>query len=49
VQLHDVDGKVARTMLACVVHVTTQTSGPWALGCNFIRQLTEEELKSLIY
>jgi len=42
------DGNVARTILACVVHVTQQTSGDYALGCNFIRELSEEDLKALI-
>ena len=37
-----------RTILACVVHVTTQASGEWALGCNFIRELSEEDLKALV-
>jgi c-di-GMP-binding flagellar brake protein YcgR len=38
----------AHTMLACVVHVTVQPDGQWALGCNFIRELTEEELQALL-
>lgn len=41
-------GKVVRTILACVVHVTKQTTGEYALGCNFIRELGEEDLKALI-
>lgn len=36
-----------RTMLACVVHVTAQDDGVWALGCNFIRSLSEADLKAL--
>jgi hypothetical protein len=36
-----------RTMLACVVHVNAQSDGVWALGCNFIRSLSEADLKAL--
>ena len=42
------EDKVIRTILACVVHVTSQGSGHLALGCNFIRELSEEDLKALI-
>jgi hypothetical protein len=38
----------AHTMLACVVHVTVQPDGQWALGCNFIRELSEAELQALV-
>jgi hypothetical protein len=48
VDLISADGKVVRTILACVVHVTTQSAGGWALGCNFIRELSEDDLKALI-
>lgn len=37
-----------RTMLACVVHVTTQPGGGRSLGCNFIRALSEADLKALL-
>jgi hypothetical protein len=33
-------------VLACVVHATQQ-GDDWALGCNFIRELKEQELESL--
>src|SRR5438874_1026441 len=36
-----------RTMLACVVHVTARADATWALGCNFIRSLSEADLKAL--
>lgn len=36
------------TILACVVHTTSRAGGDCALGCNFIRELTEEELQSLL-
>ena len=48
VDLIAADGNVVRTILACVVHVTTQSSGVWALGCNFIRELSDEDLEALI-
>ena len=37
-----------RTMLACVVHVNARPDGRWALGCNFIRSLSEEDMKALL-
>jgi len=36
-----------RTILACVVHVTTRPGGKCLLGCNFIRELADEDLKAL--
>jgi c-di-GMP-binding flagellar brake protein YcgR len=48
VDLIGTEEKVIRTILACVVHVTTKSSNHWSLGCNFIRQLSEEDLKALI-
>jgi hypothetical protein len=47
VDLVGAEGSSARTILACVVQVTTQASG-WALGCNFIRELSEQDLMALI-
>ena len=35
------------SILACVVHVTEREPGRWALGCNFIRELTGAELQAL--
>ncbi len=46
--LEDAEGRPATTMLACVVHVTPQEGGHWALGCNFIRELSEQELQALL-
>ena len=48
VELHNAAGTTERTMLACVVHVNAQSDATWALGCNFIRSLSEEELKALL-
>jgi len=46
-KLHGASGSTERTMLACVVHVTVRSEGKWALGCNFIRSLSEDDLKDL--
>jgi len=48
VELHNAAGTKERTMLACVVHVNRAGDGGWALGCNFIRSLSEDDLKALI-
>ncbi len=48
VELHGATGPSARTILACVVHVTPRGEGEWALGCNFIRSLTEQDLQALV-
>jgi hypothetical protein len=42
------DGQRVRTILACVVHSTIRASGQVAVGCNFIRELGEDELQSLL-
>jgi hypothetical protein len=36
------------TILACVVHATTAPEGGHVLGCNFIRELNETDLESLL-
>jgi hypothetical protein len=46
VDLHG-GGPQEPTILASVVHVTPRGDGEWALGCNFIRSLSEEELQAL--
>ena len=46
-ELHGSDDDSRLTLLASVVR-TASLSGPgWLIGCNFIRELTEPELKSL--
>ena len=35
------------TILACVVHVTVRSEREHILGCNFIRELSEEDLAAL--
>jgi hypothetical protein len=39
--------KEIRTILACVVHVTSRPEGKCLLGCNFIRELNDNDLKAL--
>jgi hypothetical protein len=41
-------GAAGKTMLSCVVHVSRQGEGEWALGCNFISELSEAELLALL-
>jgi hypothetical protein len=47
--LRRVDDKPDRPMLACVVYVTDRADGKWAAGCQFLRELTEKELRELIW
>jgi hypothetical protein len=46
-ELHDATGKTVVTILACVVHVQTAEKGH-VLGCNFIRELNDADLKALV-
>jgi hypothetical protein len=48
VDLLDRQGRPVRSILACVVHTTQHSDGEAAVGCNFIRELREEELQSLL-
>jgi PilZ domain-containing protein len=48
VELQPMSKNETRTILACVVHVNPQASGDFALGCNFIRELTEDDLHALL-
>lgn len=48
IDLLDKTGNVSRTMLACIVHTSVWTGGDFTVGCNFIRELNEHELQSLI-
>jgi c-di-GMP-binding flagellar brake protein YcgR len=48
VDLLDRTGRIVRTMLACVVHTSERAGGKYAVGCNFIRELSEEELQALL-
>jgi c-di-GMP-binding flagellar brake protein YcgR len=46
-ELHHATGKTIVTILACVVHVQ-QTEEGRVLGCNFIRELNDADLKALV-
>jgi hypothetical protein len=46
--LHGKQGQPMRSILACVVHSTERASGEVAVGCNFIRELGEDELHALL-
>ncbi len=47
-QLQGAPGRTPLTILACVVHVTNQSDGGHVLGCNFIRELDEQDLQRLV-
>jgi len=40
--------KPARQLLACVVQVSAAADGPCSVGCTFIRELTESELRAFL-
>jgi hypothetical protein len=42
------DGGDGETLLARVIHVRRQPDGGWFLGCQFISQLSEQELERLL-
>src|SRR5208337_4158101 len=42
-----VSGESAFTILASVVRASTATGKEWMLGCNFIRELSEKEMRAL--
>lgn len=46
--LFDKTGRRVCGILACIVHTTQRAGGDYAVGCNFIRELTEEEIESLL-
>ncbi len=48
IELQGASEESARVMLACVVRVDALSAGGWVYGCNFIRELTEEELQALL-
>jgi hypothetical protein len=43
------EDKPDRPMLACVVYVTDRPNGRSAIGCSFLRELSEYELNELIW
>ena len=46
-ELHAPAGQTVVTILACVVHVIAQSGHERVLGCNFIQELGENDLKAL--
>ncbi|MBX9678327.1 MAG: PilZ domain-containing protein [Gemmataceae bacterium] len=42
------DGHTVRTILACAVHVADKGAGAYGVGCNFIRELPEADIKQLV-
>ena len=42
------DGRPALTTLACVVRVTAPPGGARALGCNFLGDLADDDLRALV-
>jgi c-di-GMP-binding flagellar brake protein YcgR len=46
-ELHAPTGQTVVTILACVVHVSVQSEHERVLGCNFIQELSENDLKAL--
>lgn len=47
-RLYNSAGALVRTILACVVHSTQRANGDLVVGCNFIRELGEDELTALL-
>ena len=47
VEMQGTSGQAPLTMLACVVHVSRR-DGDWAVGCNFIRELSDRDLQALV-
>jgi hypothetical protein len=48
VELRGTSGPAALTMTASVVRVSPRPEGDWALGCNFLRELTHKEIQALL-
>jgi c-di-GMP-binding flagellar brake protein YcgR len=48
IELRNAAATTERTMLACVVHLHRHSAHEWALGCNFIRSLSEDDLQALV-
>jgi len=48
IELPENGGNSAYTVLAKVVHATSQPGGYWLLGCAFVSELSDEELDGLL-
>jgi hypothetical protein len=47
VRLQSPGGESKLSMLACVVHIAALADDEWALGCNFLRELSPKEFQDL--
>jgi hypothetical protein len=47
IDLTDVKQIEVQSVLARVIHVTTQSLGMWCLGCSFHRELSEDDVRAL--
>jgi hypothetical protein len=47
-ELRGEGGPARHSLLACVVHLTTRPGGEWVLGCDFLHDLTEAQLRALL-
>jgi hypothetical protein len=48
VEIPGPDGQPADTLLAKVVHISARKDGGWLLGCNFVSELSQDELRRLL-
>jgi PilZ domain len=48
VDLFDRNGRKVCAILACVVHVSQKADGEQEVGCNFIRELNDDEMETLL-
>jgi hypothetical protein len=49
VTLQRLDDQPARSLVACVVYQGRRPGGKWAVGCNFLHELSEKELDELLW
>lgn len=47
-ELRSAAGETVLTIVGCVVYRTTLSEGQWLAGCNFVRELYDEDLHALI-
>ena len=48
IELPLTDRVVPATILARVVHANAKPNGVWALGCAFVKELAEDEMRALL-
>lgn len=49
VELHSTGETNSKNLLCCAVHVTQQDQAEWVVGCNYITEMAEADLNSLIH